>query len=136
MRRIKKKVPKPVIHDQWIEITRQKGETVTTRYPPNAEFERLRLERDPPPTLIYRRLNFVHGVPEEYNWTKPSTSVKQLGGYFLHRMLAEDWPEIMQLERHVPHVIPSINGQRRPAAFGPCPCDRCKAEREKEYADD
>jgi hypothetical protein len=86
MRRIKKKKDRPVTHDQWVEITRKDGKTITTFYPPNAEFERRRLEMDPPPSLIYRRLNFVHGVPKEYNWTNPTPSIQIWGGCLLHRM--------------------------------------------------
>ena len=55
MRRTKKKIEKPVVLDQWIEITRQDGKTVTTPYPPNKELERLRQEMDPPAVLVYRR---------------------------------------------------------------------------------
>lgn len=135
MRRIKKKKERPVTHDQWIEITRKNGEIITKCYPPNAEFERLRQEMDPPPSLIYRRLNFVHGVPEEYSWCYPPIHMKQFGGHYLLRLTTEDWLDVMQRERRDGNqrVLPS-KSQRRPAEFGPCPCDRCTAEREAEYA--
>ena len=135
MRRIKKKKQRPITHDQWIEISRKNGQTICKFYPPNAEFERLRKEMDPPPSLIYRRLNFVHGVPEEYSWAKPPIQMTQYGGHYLIRLTTEDWLVAMNKERHEGnHRVVAANSQRRPAEFGPCPCDRCTAEREAEYA--
>jgi hypothetical protein len=133
MKRIKKQLPKPVIHEQWIEVLRKDGQTVTTFYPPNRELERLRLEMDPPPTLIYRRFNFVHGVPAEYMWSKPDEQTEINGGLFLQRIRVEDWPELMASERQQTgtHARGAPNHQPRPAAFGPCPCARCEAERSK-----
>jgi hypothetical protein len=130
--RKKKKMERPIVHDQWIEVTVVDGKTVSTFYPPNKEFEKERLDLDIQPTLIYRRLNFVHGVPREYAWTNPTPSVTRLGGLFLHRVKIEDWPAILELERvhGNGHVMPSPNPQPRPEAYGPCPCPECVAERE------
>ena len=132
MRRIKKKKERPLTHDQWIEITCKDGKTVTTFYPPNDEFERLRLEMDPPPALIYRRLNFVHGVPWEYGWTNPPEQVAIWGGCLLQRMKVEEWPKVMQRERAIGNrlALPCDNPQERPPELGPCPCDRCTKNRE------
>ena len=137
MRRIKKKKIRPVTHDQWIEIARKDGKTVCTFYPPNAEFERLRHELDPPPVLIYRRLNFINGVPREYEWTNPTVSVRQFGGHYLHRLTIDEWLSALEQERHEGNVrVVFRRGQPRPPEFGPCPCDRCTAEREAAYAND
>ena len=135
MRRTKKKKERPVTHDQWIEISRKNGQTITKCYPPNAEFERLRLDMDPPAALIYRRFNFVNGVPEEYSWTHPPIQMKQFGGHYLLRLTIEDWLKVMAEERLDGNrqVLPA-HSQPRPAELGPCPCDRCTAEREAEYA--
>jgi hypothetical protein len=89
---------------------------------------------DPAPTLIYRRLNFVNGVPSEYSWTRPDIRTKTIGGLFLHRMNVEDWPEIYRQEKLLGlHVLPSTHRVDRPAAFGPCPCNECTTAREAEY---
>jgi hypothetical protein len=120
-------------HDQWVEILRENGRTVTLFYPPNEEFERLRLKMDPPPALIYRRLNFVHGVPAEYMWTNPSPEAAQYGGMCLNRILPADWSVVLQAERAPGwngHVVPTPNPQPRPPEFGPCPCHRCTEKRE------
>jgi hypothetical protein len=133
MKRIKRKIEKPVTHQQWIEVIRVNGQTVSKFYPSNAEFEKERLDMDPPPSLIYRRLNFVNGVPNEYMWTDPTPTVRIRGGHFLHRVLAEDWPYVMEQERlhgNI-HVRPSPRPQPRPEAFGPCPCEACTREREQ-----
>lgn len=137
MPRIKQKTKRTVTHDQWIEITRQNGQTVSTFYPPNAEFERRRLAKDPPPDLIYRRMNFVHGVPSEYEWTQPPPDMRQYGGHCLLRLTTADWLHVMQLERDLgyQHVM-RARTQPRPDDFGPCPCARCTAAREDSSHED
>ncbi len=123
---------RPIQHEQWIEVTRENGKTVTTFYPPNDEFEKLMREMDPQPDLIYRRLFFVHGVPPEYEWLDPSPELRLYGGLFLQRVLPSEWPRIRLLESLLPrnHVVSAKNPQPRPAGWGPCPCPLCKEERE------
>jgi len=118
-------------HEQWIEIEREDGRTVTTCYPPNEEFEQLRLKMDPPPDMIYRRLNFIHGVPPEYLWIEPTPEFQMYGGLFLQRVTVEEWPEIMEREQTAGdgHVVSARFPQPRPEVLGPCPCARCTAER-------
>ncbi len=126
-----KKKQKTVTHQQWIEITRVNGVTVSTFYPPNHEFEKIRLKLDPQPELIYRRLNFVHGVPPEYWWTKPTKDVEQYGGHFLQRVSLADWQKVLELES-MPgnkHVRSSHKFVPRPEDMGPCPCPNCTRER-------
>lgn len=134
MKRIKKKKERPVILDQWAEITRRDGQTVTTLYPPNKELEKLRLEMDPPPVLVYRRLNFVHGVPPEYLWTEPSPHTETFGGAFLQRLSIEDWLKVYAQERSdtCAHIVTAERSQERPPELGPCPCRRCTRKRELE----
>jgi len=123
---------RPLVHEQWIEITRENGKTVTTRFPPNNEFEKLMREMDPKPDLLYRRLFFPHGVPFEYNWLEPPPEVRFYGGLYLQRVLPSEWPLIRLMESVTPghHVISAANPQPRPAAWGPCSCARCMEERE------
>ena len=127
---------KPVIHEQWIEVQLLDGESVTTFFPPNEEFETERLEMDPQPTLIYRRFNFVHGVPTEYDWTLPTPAVKKRGGLFLQRMSLADWINVLAAERLNNHtqVVSAEHPLARPEAFGPCPCPDCRAQREQQAA--
>jgi hypothetical protein len=132
--KFRKKIEKPIVLEQWIEVKRLEGQTVSQFFPSNAELEKELLDMDPQPTLIYRRLNFIHGVPNEYLWTHPSPSVRIRGGLFLHRMLPADWPEVMERERlqganH--HATASRRPQPRPEAYGPCPCADCTREREE-----
>ena len=121
-----------IIHEQWIEVTRKEGKTVSTFYPSNQELTRLLAEMNPPPDFIYRRIFLVNGVPAEYEWTRPDPQTRLLGGLFLHRMLPSDWSAVHEveslLEEH--HVRPSKNPQPRPAEYGPCPCAKCIAARE------
>jgi hypothetical protein len=129
-----KKKDRPLTHDQWIEVQVVNGVTVTTFYPPNREFEKERLEMDPAPSLIYRRINFVNGVPAEYRWTRPTPSVEKYGGLFLHRMTVDGWLIVMGQERQAPHqhVIASQTPQPRPEEFGPCPCPDCSRKRDED----
>ena len=120
-------------HEQWIEIVRVEGRTLTMRYPSNAEFERLRLAMDPPPELIYRRLYFVHGVPAEYCWVGPTPEMQLHGGLALERITLEEWPSILTVEVDAVDgvVIPARNPVGRPEDLGPCPCVRCTEERDR-----
>jgi hypothetical protein len=126
-----KKTKRFIRHEQWIEIEIREGKTVTSYYPPNDEFEELRLKMDPPPDMIYRRLNFVHGVPLDYMWVNPTPDFQLYGGLFLQRITLEEWPSILAAEKQSLHgmVIPARFPQPRPAVLGPCPCVRCTAER-------
>jgi hypothetical protein len=118
-------------HEQWIEIMRVNGKTVTLFYPPNEEFEKLRLQMDPPPHMIYRRLNFIHGVPPEYEWTSPTPDIRRFGGHYLQRITLEEWPVLFKAEllEGNRRVIPALNAQPRPPELGPCPCALCTQER-------
>lgn len=123
---------KTILHEQWIEVRRVDGKTVTTFYPPNHELEESRLKMNPKPSLIYRRVNFVHGVPPEYHWTDPSPEVEKLGGLFLQRATPGDWLKVMEAERKLQNkiMVPTYKFVPRPEEFGPCPCDRCSTLRE------
>lgn len=132
----RRKQEKPVTHDQWIEIKSVNGITVSTFYPSNEEFEKERIDWGREPSLIYRRLNFVHGVPKEYMWTNPTDPVKLRGGLFLLRMSVKDWAEVMEIERKMDprQVTPPAHPLPRPEAFGPCPCEQCTQERDNQAA--
>ena len=130
--KIRSKKPKLKLLEQWIDIQARDGKTVSTFYPPNDELEELRLEMDPPPDLIYRRLNFVGPVPKEYSWTGPDERCRRWGGHALQRLIVEDWLWVLEKERRSGsiHALASRAQQPRPEQFGPCPCFRCKAKRD------
>ena len=130
---MKKKNKRTVHLDQWLEIEQVDGKTVVTRYPPNAELEEKRLKMDPPAELIYRRMFFVTGVPDEFLWLGLSPDARQSGGLILQRITVDEWASILDQEQRLgsDDVIPPTNPQPRPEEFGPCPCPECKAEREK-----
>lgn len=130
----KKQSEKPVLLDQWIEVRLVDDKFVSTFYPSNEELEKERLDMDPEPTMVYRRLNFVDGVPPIYKWCLPSAETKVRGGFFIHRMGAEEWPKIMRRERELGNrfVVQADRPLGRPEAFGICPCEECRLEREGE----
>jgi len=131
-RKKKPKAKKPVTHEQWIDIRCVDGKLVCNFFPPNKEFELERQDMDPQPDLIYRRLNFINGVPQEFNWTHPTDSVRLYGGHFLQRMKIKSWLKVMAAERFEGRNIPICcdDPQPRPEAYGPCPCERCTNERD------
>jgi hypothetical protein len=132
MRRIKirSKKPKLKLLEQWIDIRRLDGKTVSTFYPPNDELEQLRLDMDPPPDLIYRRMNFIGPVPLEYTWTAPREQGRLNGGHCLQRLKPEDWLWVLDQERNFGngHAVSGCDPQPRPEQFGPCPCFRCTSK--------
>jgi len=125
-----KKSKRFIRHEQWIEIEQREGKTVTVFYPPNDEFEELRLKMDPPPDMIYRRLFFVHGVPAEYMWVEPTPEVAQYGGLYLQRITVDEWPSLLAAEKIKGNqfAISAQYPQPRPAVLGPCTCARCTAD--------
>jgi hypothetical protein len=130
---MKKKGKRTVHIDQWIEIEKIDGKTVITRYPPNAEFEELRLKMSPPAELIYRRMFFLGSVPDELLSLVGSFVEKRAGGLLLQRITPEEWASILQQEKNLGSdaLIPARNPRPRPEEFGPCPCRECKEERAK-----
>jgi hypothetical protein len=51
---------------------------------------------DPPPELVYRRLNFVHGVPPAYDWTGADPEVRVRGGCGIQRMDVNTWLNVIE----------------------------------------
>lgn len=129
----KKKAEKPVTIHQWIEIKTINGAVVTEFYPSNDQLEKERREMDPAPSLIYRRLHFVSGVPADYGWVDAPPEGLLYGGLFTMRIPAEDWPNIFRKERAMGnHCVIKAVSAPRPEAYGPCPCRRCTAKRDLE----
>ncbi len=123
---------RPVQLEQWIEIMIETNRTVSTFYPSNEEIALILRKMNPKPDLIYRRLNFVDGVPVEYDWIKPTPTFKQYGGMWVQRMLPDEWPHLMRRERGADgHAVGARYSQPRPEAWGLCPCPTCTREREE-----
>jgi hypothetical protein len=92
-------VEEPVVLEQWIEIRRIENKVVTQFFPPNDEMEQMIEESDPKPTLVYRRLFFPDGVPEQYQWTRPRKGQAANGGLGIQRMTLETWLSLRDKER-------------------------------------
>jgi hypothetical protein len=103
-----------------------------------------RLEKmDSPPELIYRRLNFPHGIPPEYRWAAASTPhLLETGGAGIQRMTFDTWRELIQREQSsgTGHIGPtgvgnlprgwmtprfSAGGRRKESGRGGCGCPVC-----------
>ncbi len=127
----KKTERKIVTLEQWVQITVHEGQTVTTLYPSNEEMVKRGKEMDPPPDMVYRRLNFVNGVPAEYHWATADAARRQNGGHGIQRMTVEAWVEVIAREKEsgAGHVGPCDQLLPRPKSRGGCECAVCTRSR-------
>ena len=115
--------------EQWAEIEICEGRTVTTLYPANEEMLKRLEEMDPKPHLVYRRLNFRHGVPPEYYWATNSEAQRATGGHGIQRMRVETWLTTIAGEEDG-HLGPCLEPLPRPLSRGGCDCTTCREARE------
>jgi hypothetical protein len=130
--RIKKRTKpvKPLIVDQWVEVEVKDGVTTTTRYPGDEEVLTCIAEKTKQTgrevDMVYRRLNFVHGVPPEYGWTTKDPMKIKYGGHSIQRLRVEDWKDLLPLEAGG-HMMGCRYYMPRPEASGGCECSSCRA---------
>ena len=125
----KKKRREIIRLEQWIEIEIRDGLTVTTLYPSNEVLLKEAEEMDPPAEFVYRRLNFPHGVPSEYDWATDDPLRRARGGHGIQRMTFETWQEQVEREKvhGNEHLLPCHKQLPRPEEHGPCDCPACVA---------
>ena len=123
-----KKLRKLNILDQWVDITVDNGVTRTLLSPSNALLIERGQSMDPPPELVYRRLNFPDGIPDEYNWTSEDPTLKQYGGIGIQRMSIDTWLDTIDAEalRSDGHIGPCDDPLPRPKERGSCSCSACE----------
>ncbi len=121
-----KKPCKLQILEQSVEITVEDGKTVTELYPPNEDFIEEVKTTTPPPDLIYRRLNFVDGVPPEYRWSTDDEEKWRFGGRGIQRMTVDTWFQAIEREKQDPagHLTP-VGNLPRPKERPGCDCPVC-----------
>ena len=121
------KLRKIPILDQWIEITVTDGQTRTRLFPPNDRLIEQGQAMLPPPQLVYRRLNFLNGVPEEYSWAISDPQTLANGGMGIQRMTVDTWLEVVEREKTNPsgHIGPCGGNLPRPKQRGGCDCEVC-----------
>ncbi len=84
----------------------------------------------PAPELVYRRFNFVNGIPEEYYWTADDPQKRQYGGAGIQRMTVDKWLETIELEKnradgHLGPTAGGVGNLPRPKERGGCDCEVC-----------
>jgi hypothetical protein len=126
---MKKNKKRIITLEQWVEVETNCGKTVTKLYPSNAELRKKSLEMDPPPDLVYRRINFGAGVPLEYHWTTKDELRRRQGGHCIQRMALATWLQIIQREELRPgqHLGACGACMPRPKERGGCDCPVCTA---------
>jgi hypothetical protein len=130
----RKKMRKVAVLDQWIEVEIQDGKTVTKLYPSNEGLIREGQRMDPPPELVYRRLHFPNGIPEEYRWVGDAHPERLArGGMGTQRMTVDTWLDVIEREaaNGTGHVGPTgVGNLPRPKERGGCDCEVCTRNRE------
>ena len=123
----KKKTRTIVTLEQWVEIRIRDGKTETTLYPSNEVLLERKKKMDPPPNIVYRRLNFVDGVPPEYYWTTNNPRRREFGGHGIQRMAIDTWLQIIaeEAQRGTGYVRPCSDLLPRPKERGGCHCPVC-----------
>ena len=84
----------------------------------------------PAPELVYRRFNFVNGIPEEYHWAADDPQKRQYGGAGIQRMTVDTWLETIEHEKnradgHLGPTPKGIGNLPRPKERGGCDCEVC-----------
>jgi hypothetical protein len=115
--------------EQWVEVRiEEDGRVTTTLYPSNEELIGDGQEMWPPPELVYRRVNFPDGVPEEYFWATSDERARKMGCCGIQRMTIDTWLDVIELEStrtdgHIgPTPVPNL-----PRPDGKCTCPVCTA---------
>jgi hypothetical protein len=127
----KKNQRKIVTLEQWVEVEIHDGETVTKLYPSNEELIKRGQEMDPPPEMVYRRLNFRRGVPVEYEWATSDPEVRKRAWHGIQRMGVDTWLEQIEQEKKngSGHLEATDAALPRPESRGGCECRACTAMR-------
>jgi len=115
-----------VVLDQWIEVRVLDGKTTTELFPPNQELIAIARAMNPLPGLVYRRFNFLDGVPAEYHWTTRDENIRRYGGIGIQRIAFKNWIAHIQTEPPQGPLRPVPGGNvPRPRERGGCDCPVC-----------
>ncbi len=128
----KKNQRKIVIMEQWLEITVEDGKTCTWVQPSNEQLIEEGKAMDPPPELVYRRCNFVNGVPPEYHWATKDEERRRIGMCGIQRMTVDTWLVLIEREKAngTGHIGPTgVGNLPRPKERGGCDCEVCSHNR-------
>lgn len=129
----KKAAPPPPL-EQWVQVTVEDGKPVTKFFPPNEELLKQYQTANPPPDLVYRRLEFVGSIPPAYHWAAESTpELFETGGAGIQRMTLDTWREVIKREQAsgTGHIGPTgVGNLPRPKHRGACDCRVCTQNQE------
>lgn len=115
--------------EQWVSVSVEDGQTITRLFPPNQELIEQGRAMDPPPELVYRRFEFIGGIPPEYHWVSASHPERfERGGAGIQRMTVDTWLELIEREQAAGtgHLGPTgVGNFPRPKERGGCDCEVC-----------
>jgi hypothetical protein len=124
----KNKHKKRIRLEQWVEITMENGFVKTELFPSNEVLIQEGKAMWPAPEYVYRRLNFVDGIPKMYEWAGvKDENHRKWGGCGLQRMTINTWLNLIEEEakRGDGHLNPVVN-LGRPRDLGECSCESCQ----------
>jgi hypothetical protein len=106
-----KRFPITPFIEQFARIEVENEEPVIKLHPSNRTLIADAQAMHPPPEIVYRRLEFIRTVPDEYPWVTTDPVIRKLGGFKVQRFPFADWLQLIEFEEGDP------NGPLRPGLF-------------------
>ena len=133
-KRIRVKKERTLVVGQWIEVEVVDGVTKTTRYPDDQAMKKIIADttekKGRAVELVYRRFNFVNGIPPEYYWSTDDPESIRYGIMAVQRLRVSDW--LLQIDAEKGgHLQGCEFIMPRPESRGGCECDACRRAAER-----
>src|SRR5438105_3626534 len=77
--------------DQWVDVERQNGRTVTKLDPSNEQLLEDRKIMKPPPEQVRRRFDFRNGIPDEYSWSVQTEEQRTMRQWAVQQITVDTW---------------------------------------------
>lgn len=92
--------PKAIhVLDQWADVVREDGKTVTRLEPSNEQLLEDRAMMKPPPEQVCRRFQFPDGIPDEYGWCFETEEQRVKVKWGVQQMTMETWLAAIEREQ-------------------------------------
>jgi hypothetical protein len=85
--------------DQWVDVERQNGKTVTKLDPSNEQLLEDRKIMKPPPEQVRRRFDFRNGIPDEYEWCLQTEEQRTMRQWAVQQITVDTWLEAIEREK-------------------------------------
>ena len=106
LKRKEKSAPEALKVRQLVQIEQQGERCLTSYYPSNEHILAAVRARPIQPLLFERTLEFLTGVPPEYDWTHPNLAQRSASCSAIQRFFYENWLEAAEREKTTGHAGP------------------------------